>query len=335
MPPGRIVCKLPVLSRVEVRCPLPEELLSLSGVEKRYGERLALRGVSFSIARGEAVGYLGPNGAGKTTTLKMLAGLGRPSAGSVRVFGQDPERARAPFRRIGVLHETPGLVPYVHGADLLDHVARVKHVPSAERAEHVRRIADALGISEQLTRPIGALSTGLQRRLLLGGALVGDPELLLLDEPTLGLDPAARGDFRRLLKSQRNEGRTILLSTHLLEDVAEVCGRVLFLRDGRLVGDEPVDLPTVDAQGRRIRELTLHFAQDLPPLPWAFLTSAADSVERAGPREVRVRLADDDRAQAAVIAAVVGAGLSLLQATLSTPGLAVRYLEKVGREDGE
>ncbi|HEY6238381.1 MAG TPA: ABC transporter ATP-binding protein [Thermoplasmata archaeon] len=310
------------------------DVVSLVDATKRYGDREALRGVTFRVGAGEAVGYLGPNGAGKTTTLRLLSGLSRVDSGSVLVLGRDPiaDHASA-LTGVGVLVETPGVVPYVTGADLLDHIAEVKRVPAPERAGHLHTLAETMGVAGHLHRPMGALSTGLARRVLLAGALVGDPELLLLDEPTLGLDPAARDDLRRVLRSLKASGRSILLSTHLLEDVEEVCDRVLFLRDGRLVGDEAVQPTTMNAQGLALRALRIRFSEDVEPGRVAPLEGAVDRLERPGPREVLLYFPGDERRATELIAIAVRSGLPVTSASEPTAELGRRYLERVGRED--
>ncbi|MCI4360194.1 MAG: ABC transporter ATP-binding protein [Thermoplasmata archaeon] len=313
---------------------MPPDAIAIDHASKSYGPRAALREVSFQIPSGDAVGYLGPNGAGKTTTLRLLAGLDRPSGGSVRLFGLDPvaDHDRA-LRRVGVLVETPGVVPYVTARDLLGHVARVKHIPAAEEHRQIASLAGELGFADHLDRPIGGLSTGLTRRLLLGVALVGDPEVLLLDEPTLGLDPAARADLRRILRELRGAGRTLLLSTHLLDDVEEVCTRVIFLRDGQVVGDEPVALTPVDAGGTPVRTIALGVERDEKEEELLTALAGAGSVEPIGPREHRVRFSGGEERQAEVIGSVVRGGLPLAAVTDGSPTLGQRYLERVGRED--
>ncbi len=313
---------------------MPPDVLTVDAVWKRYGTHDALRDVRFTLRSGEAVGYLGPNGAGKSTTLKLLAGLSRPTRGAVRVQGLDPFRDRASaLRRLGALVETPGVPPYLTGADLLEYVARVKGVPAAERHVAARRGAEAMNVSEHLGRPFGSLSTGLARRMLLGAALVGDPEVLLLDEPTLGLDPAARHDLRVVLRALTRNGLTLLLSTHLLEDVQEVCGRVLFLRNGALVGDERVDLePDARAGGAR-RTLRLRFGSDVSAEAVTRAAGPEFAVTFDGPRQATVRFSGGDAEQAALLAGMVRAGLPLVSAATPEPDLARRYLERVGRED--
>jgi len=310
------------------------EALVVAGVGKRYGDRDVLRDVSFSIRSGEAVGYLGPNGAGKSTTLKIVAGVTRPTRGSVRVQGLDPHReSTRALRRLGALLETPGVPPYLTGADLLEYVARVKGVPATERHRAARRSAEAMAVVEHLDRPFGSLSTGLTRRMLLAATLVGDPETLLLDEPTLGLDPAARQDLRDVLRGLHRQGLTLLLSTHLLDDVSEVCDRVLFLRDGALVGDEPVHPGVDDGSGTRGRLVRIQFGA---PVTAGALAGALGPAYRAtldGPRAADVRFAGGDDEQRGLLAAVVRAGLPMISASAPESDLARRYLERVGRED--
>jgi len=310
------------------------ELLVADGVWKRYGDRDALRDVRFSIRSGEAVGYLGPNGAGKTTTLKLLAGISRPTRGSVRVQGEDPSRDRQrALRRVGALVETPGVPAYVTGADLLEYVARVKGIASADCPSAIGRAANAMGVADALDRPFGSLSTGLARRVLLGAALVGDPEVLLLDEPTLGLDPAARDDLRTVLRGLARNGLTILLSTHLLEDVEAVCERVLFLRNGTLVGDEPVRTDGSGKAGAATRRLVLRFGSDVDEVAVRRATGSGFDISMAGAREASIGFAGGDPAQQDLVGRVVREGLPLLAASVPESDLARRYLQLVGREE--
>ncbi|MGP8076960.1 MAG: ABC transporter ATP-binding protein [Thermoplasmata archaeon] len=313
---------------------MPPEVLSVDGVWKRYGEVDALRGVRFSIGRGEAVGYLGPNGSGKTTTLKLLCGISRPTRGSVLVQGLDPARDRTrALGKLGALVETPGVPPYLTGDDVLQYVARVKGIPAAERRAAARHGAEAMNVADHLDRPFGSLSTGLARRMLLGAALVGDPEVLLLDEPTLGLDPAARHDLREVLRGLARNGLTLLLSTHLLEDVQEVCGRVLFLRNGALVGDEPVDLEGNAASPGARRSVRLRFGSEVTRESLARAAGTEFEITIEGPSVATVRFRGGEPEQAALLAGLVRSGLPLVSASTPEPDLARRYLERVGRED--
>jgi len=313
---------------------VPSEVLVVDHLSKRYGKQAALREVSFRVHRGESVGYLGPNGAGKTTTLKLLSGLCQPTSGSVRVADHDPstDRDRA-LGHLGAMVETPGIVPYLTGGDLLSYIARVKGIPSRDRPGAVDRAARPLVTGDVLRRPFGTLSTGLARRVLLAATLVGDPEVLLLDEPTLGLDPAARHDLRGLLRGLARAGKTILLSTHLLEDVQEVCDRVLFLREGALVGDEAVNpggTPSPDDGEGAVR---LRFAADVPPGLTRGMGPPSTRVVVEGPRQLLVFFTGGESAQAEIVARAIRSGAPLTTAAPPEPDLARRYLEKVGRQE--
>ncbi len=311
------------------------EAFALEKVSKRYGDLSALSEVSFTVREGEAVGYLGPNGSGKTTTLKLLSGLTRPTEGSLRLGGIDPakDRARA-LASVGVLVETPGVLPYVRGRDLLEHIAEVKGLPLHERGAAVVRAAKRLDVVEPLDRPLGALSTGLLRRLLLAGSLIGDPRVLVLDEPTLGLDPAARSDLRRVLRELRQEGRTIFLSTHLLEDVEEVCHRVLFLRAGRLVGEAPVEAEAEDGATVRPRTLRVRTSSASPLSGLrALLPPEVELEETREGREFLLKFKGDEAGQSRIVRALVTGGVPVSRAEAVGSDLGTLYLQKVGRED--
>lgn len=310
----------------------PEVELELEGVSKRYGEVAALSGVSFTVRAGESVGYLGPNGAGKSTTLKLLTGLSRPNAGRVRVGGHDPiADHRSVLARVGVLVETPGVLPYLNGNDLLRYIAEVKGIPRAEQAGAIRRALKALDVEEASSRRLGDLSTGLLRRVQLAGALIGDPKVLILDEPTMGLDPAARSDLRGILRRLARDGRTILLSTHLLDDVEEVCQRVLFLRAGQLVGDESVR-PEAASAAASARTLRVGLLSAFPVERISALLRGRASVEASGALEVSVQFTGGDAEQGELLKLLVAGGVPITSTTRVGSDLAARYLAKVGRE---
>lgn len=308
--------------------------IALRDVTKRYGSRAALAGVSFEVRPGEAVGYLGPNGAGKSTTMRLLVGAARPDAGTVELCGVPPfeDRTRA-LARVGALVETPGTAPFLHARDLLWHAATVRDVPVAGRRGTIESLAERVGVKGQLDRPLGSLSTGLLRRVLIAVALVGDPAVLLLDEPTLGLDPAARRALRDLLRAERRSGRTILLSTHLLDDVEAVCDRVLFLRDGRLVGDERVDEGAGHRDRVHARRLAVRLLEPVAEDRLRAAVGAEVDAQALGDGEWFLDFTGDERSQAAIIDRLVAAGLGVVRASTPDSDLARRYLEVVGREE--
>ena len=203
------------------------------GLVKRYGHITAVDDVDLNVKAGDVYGYLGPNGAGKTTSLRMLLGLIRPDAGSARLFGRDPleEGARALDGVAGFV-EAPRFYPYMSGRRNLEMAAAL----DGDGAE--RRIGEALDtvdLADRAGDKVGGYSHGMRQRLGIAGALLRNPRLLLLDEPTTGLDPAGMRDMRALVKRLAGEGITVLLSSHLLAEVEELCDRVAIIRSGRIV----------------------------------------------------------------------------------------------------
>jgi ABC-2 type transport system ATP-binding protein len=208
-----------------------------TGVTKRLGSTRALRGVDLEL-RGGITGLLGPNGAGKTTLMRILATVLAPDAGSVRLLDRDPgdPRERAEIRRrLGYMPQEPGFHPRFTAFEFVDYVAILKeHTERRARHDEVRRVLALVGLEDVAGRRTRALSGGMRRRLALAQALLGEPELLILDEPTAGLDPEQRLRFRDLI-SRLGEDRAILVSTHQTEDVAALCPHVVVLADGATI----------------------------------------------------------------------------------------------------
>ncbi len=211
-------------------------MIEVKGLYKRYGDLVAVRNVSFEVQRGEVVGLLGPNGAGKTTTMRVLTGFLPPSEGGVRIAGHDLEREPIAARRaIGYLPENPPLYPEMRVTDYLNFVAAIKDVPRASRADKVERALSACGLDEVRRQVIGTLSRGYRQRVGLAQAIVHEPEVLVLDEPTAGLDPRQIVEIRNLIRELAQEkGRTVVLSTHILPEVEAICQRVLLMSFGEI-----------------------------------------------------------------------------------------------------
>ncbi|MFF0431477.1 ABC transporter ATP-binding protein [Streptomyces sp. NPDC004327] len=224
--------------------------IELSGLSKRYGPVVGIDSLSLVVDAGEVFGFLGPNGAGKTTTLRCLAGLLRPTAGSARVLGLDPVADHA--RLAPALGYLPGelrFYPELTGAETLDLLAALQQAPSPRRRELCAR----LDLSERdLRRPVLGYSRGMKQKLGLVQALQHDPRLVVLDEPTEGLDPLVQETFYELMAEAPAAGRTVLLSSHVLPEVQRACGRVAIIREGRLVTVERV-AALREARARRIR----------------------------------------------------------------------------------
>ncbi|TDC50840.1 ATP-binding cassette domain-containing protein [Jiangella ureilytica] len=202
---------------------------------KRYGDRLAVSDVSLTVRSGEVYGFLGPNGAGKTTTLRMLLGLVRPTSGTATILGHAPGETGA-TSRIGALVEGPGFYPYLSGRDNLRVMARYQGVSDRAADEALARV----DLADRGGDAFKSYSLGMKQRLGVASALLGEPDLLVLDEPTNGLDPAGMADMRKLVVDLAKQGQTVLLSSHLLAEVQEICDRVGVIAHGRLLAESTV-----------------------------------------------------------------------------------------------
>jgi ABC-2 type transport system ATP-binding protein len=216
-------------------------MIEVQNLTKRYGPVTAIRDVSFAVAPGEIVGFLGPNGAGKSTTMRILACFIPASGGSARVAGYDVFRESLEVRkRIGYLPESVPLYNEMRVAPYLDFVAEVKGVARSARKRRVADVMDRCLISDVQNRLIRNLSKGYRQRVGLAQAIVSDPHVLILDEPTIGLDPRQIAEIRSLIKSLTGE-HTVILSTHILPEVSMVCGAVVIINRGAIVAQGPID----------------------------------------------------------------------------------------------
>jgi len=212
-------------------------MIEVSNLHKHYGAIHAVNGISFSIDRGEIVGFLGPNGAGKSTTMKILTSYIAPTHGAVRVAGYDIlTDSMNVRRRVGYLPEETPLYKTMAVIDFLKYVAAVREVPARRVKERLREVVDVCGVYEVLGQTIGTLSKGYRQRVGLAQALIHDPDILILDEPTSGLDPNQISEIRSVIKELGKE-KTLILSTHILPEVEATCDRVIIIDRGLVVGD--------------------------------------------------------------------------------------------------
>jgi ABC-2 type transport system ATP-binding protein len=206
--------------------------IELRGLVKRYGELTAVDRVDLTVEAGDVYGYLGPNGAGKTTSLRMMLGLIRPTAGSVRLFGRDPMQSVRALDGVAGFVEAPRFYPYLNGRRNLEMLAAFDGGGARTRIDEALATVE---LSGRAGDKVGGYSHGMRQRLGIAGALLREPRLLLLDEPATGLDPAGMRDMRRLIRRLADGGMTVLLSSHLMPEVEELCNRVAIVRSGAIV----------------------------------------------------------------------------------------------------
>jgi ABC-2 type transport system ATP-binding protein len=301
--------------------PTGDIVIRTLGLTKRYKRLTAVDDLHLEVRRGDVFGFLGPNGAGKTTTIALLLGLVHPTAGTAEVLGHDVRRDLVPaLRRTGAIIETPAFYPYLSARDNLRIAARTLGLPDDRRIERLLDFVDLAGCAEDKIR---TFSTGMNQRLGLASALLNDPELLVLDEPTNGLDPTGMAKVRELIGSlAREQGKTIFLSSHLLHEVEQVCNRVAIIHRGRVVIQGQVD-ELMRRGGRlevRVDDLP-HAAGVLRAQPWVSgVLVADDRLLVDAPAE---RAADVTRSLAE--AGLYLTGLRLLERTLESV-----FLEAVG-----
>lgn len=218
---------------------MDELVISTDGLTKRYGRVLAVDDLSLSVPRGRIFGLLGPNGSGKTTLMSMLLGLVRPTEGSFTLFGQPPERGGLDrnLHRVGALIETPTFYPYMSGRN---NLAYFQGISGRGDPAELDSLLEQVGLAERGGDKFQTYSLGMKQSLGLAYTLLGNPELLLLDEPTNGMDPAGMAEIRELIRSLGDDNRTVILSSHLLNEVEQVCNSVAILSHGRLIAQGDV-----------------------------------------------------------------------------------------------
>ena len=219
-------------------------MIEVSNLVKKYGDFTAVQGISFKVEKGEILGLLGPNGAGKSTTMKILSAFMPATSGTARVAGFDV--FEEPFevkKRVGYLPENPPLYIEMRVREYLEYVADLKHLDKARKKERVDYVIDRCGLGDNQKRIIATMSKGFKQRVGIAQALVHDPEVVILDEPTVGLDPVQIVEIRNLIKGLAGN-HTVILSTHILPEVVMTCGKVVLINHGKVMVDDTVDTLT-------------------------------------------------------------------------------------------
>ena len=244
-----------------MRKPFSIETVNLT---KRYGGFCALNDVCLQVRRGEVFGFLGPNGAGKTTTIRILMGIGVPTSGHATVLGLDSMKERAELKRsIGYLPDTPTFYDYLRGSEFMHFVGRMHGLSPQTILAREEKLFDQMKLKDAQHEYVSNYSMGMKKKLALALALIHEPSILILDEPTTGLDPLASRDIRKLIRQLADEGRTVFLSTHLLNMAEELCDRVGIIHRGSLLEvDTPAELKASQAKGGSLEEVFLDLTAD-------------------------------------------------------------------------
>lgn len=233
-------------------------MIEAKGLSKFYGEFAAIQNVTFQVSQGEVVAFLGPNGAGKSTTMKLLTGYLAPSAGVARIAGHDMSTDRlAGSARLGYLPENGPLYSDMTPRSLLSFFADARGLTGARKRDRIAAVVELCSLGSVIGKPIGKLSRGYRQRVGMAQVLLHEPDVLIMDEPTAGLDPNQIHEVRETIR-KLGESKTVLLSTHILQEVEAMASRVLFINEGRLVFDGPVELLVKDGRSldEHFRELT-------------------------------------------------------------------------------
>ena len=212
---------------------MTRDVLEVSGLTKAFGGKTVVDDVSFEVRRGEMFGFLGPNGSGKTTTIRMCLGIMRANSGSVRVLDSRPDLGT--LKRVGYLPEERGLTRKVKVVEILRFLGRLKGMPAVDAMERALELLERVGLHEHANKPVEGLSRGMTQLVQFVGAILHDPELIILDEPFAGLDPLNVNLMKEMLSERQRAGATVMFSTHIMSDVEEMCERVALIADGRLL----------------------------------------------------------------------------------------------------
>jgi ABC-2 type transport system ATP-binding protein len=302
-----------------------EVMIAAENLTKLYGNNPAIESISFTCQRGEIVGFLGPNGAGKTTTMRILTGYLPPTSGAAFIAGYNTlTDSLAARQHLGYLPETVPLYPEMSVEGYLAFVGRLRRVSNLW--ERIDEVIAAVDLEERAGSYIGQLSKGMRQRVGLAQAMLHDPQVLILDEPTIGLDPRQVVEVRSLIKAL-GQRHTILLSTHILSEVEQLCDRVIMIIDGRIWDDRPMaDLVGGDGS----QELLLRLAAPTRDTPTILrsLVGVSDVATRAG-GGFQVRFDGSDATRAAIASTAVNASWGLLELSIEKPSLETVFLDRL------
>ena len=294
---------------------------------RRFGPLVAVGELTLELPQGGVIGLVGPNGSGKSTLIRMLLGLVRPTSGGAEVLGHSITRPHTSAGRVGALIENPAFLPSLSARANLLSLARLRGLPSSRVGE----VLDAVGLTGRDREPVRRFSLGMKQRLGIAAGLLPDPELLILDEPTNGLDPAGIVEIRALLQRLGGAGRTVIVSSHLLSEIESVCTHLVVIRFGTLLFNGPIG----DLLERAVSHVDVapEFPHDLERLSTTL--AAAGWQVAGGTAPGRLRLTADATHAARINRDAAAAGITLAALAVSRDGLETIFLEMTGRDDGE
>ena len=304
------------------------------GLTKMYGSFAAISDVNLTVERGEFMGLLGPNGAGKSTTLKAITGLLKPTSGTVRIAGVDIGDHGAAMQHVGCVIETPEPYPGFTPAEIMEYVGRMYGLDSREIAIRARDVLETVKMWEWRNKRIGGFSKGMRQRVVIAQALLPNPDTIILDEPTSGLDPRGMIEIRQTLADLKSRDRSLLISTHILSEVSELCGSVAMIRDGKVViqGDVSTLIhgtgnSTVTLEVRTVNPITAETVGDIEGC------QGVSSTERMGSCSLKISFTGTPEQQAHVAETVFRSGLGILAMNEKGVNLESLYMELTSGDD--
>ncbi len=305
-------------------------VIQTENLTKSYGSRVAVNRLSLTVEAKQIHGFLGPNGAGKTTTIKMLVGLLRPNSGSLKILGMNAAGDKPKIReRIGYMPELPKFPKHLTGEELLDVYGRMYNIPKETRKKRIPELLKLVGLAERGKDRVGKYSKGMQQRIGIAQALINDPELVILDEPSIGLDPVGMVEVRDMVKGIVKGGQTVFFSSHLLAEVQQVCDHVTIINNGKMLFTGTLEQVALKASPirRLVVEVQKHsdaILQALKALPFATVDSSNSTYT------LTLKTKEDVRAD--VSRAVTGAGGVILRMEEEGGGLEDAFMNLVGKE---
>jgi ABC-2 type transport system ATP-binding protein len=311
-------------------------LLEVQNLTKRYGSFTAVDNLSMTVKKGEFMGLLGPNGAGKSTTLKSITGLVRPTEGTILVNGVDAMKHKEAMTRVGCVIETPESYPNFSPAEMLEYVGRIHGLSKAEIRIRGRDVLEEVRMWKWRDKPVGQFSKGMRQRVSLAAAMLPNPELIILDEPTSGLDPRGMIEIRQTLNDLKKRDLTLLISTHILKEVSEMCTSMTMINHGKtvisgdvntLIHNMAMDARGVNIELRTLTQMPNDFMYDVEHM------QGVSALERTGERSVKFKFIGSDEQQADIVDMVYRHKLRLLSMNESGADLESLYMQLTDEDE--